>query len=71
MLSLPKIILTLVVVLGAIYGYRLFTRARAAVRDSRDKNQPPKPIDLVKCPVCEKYVEPSTGKCERADCPRG
>jgi hypothetical protein len=65
MLSFSKILFTVLVVVAAIYGYRLLTRRQEALtKKSEDA------VDLVRCPVCGDHVSASAGPCERADCPR-
>lgn len=67
MLSLPKILLTLAIAAAVLIGYRWFKGLRTQVKN---KNRAPAAIDLVKCAVCEKFVNDDAGPCQRADCPQ-
>jgi hypothetical protein len=67
MLSLPKIALTVVIIIVAIFGYRLYSQLRgkgtaeSAVKDNV--------LDLTQCPACKKYVDTDNIECLRGDCP--
>lgn len=81
-LSVSKLLLLILLILGVWYGYKYMGRVEAVRRALREELQrrhkaqaPPRSIeaeDLSKCPVCGAYVAAkSAGNCGRADCPWG
>ena len=76
MLSLPKILLTLLVIVAVIVATRFFrgpaTRKVAKRNKKRKKATPAKAattMELAECPVCGVFKDGNAGACERADCP--
>ena len=65
MLSLPKIALTLVIIITVIFGYRLLNQLRKRPK-ADDRSEV---LDLSKCSACGKYVDKGDLQCLRGDCP--
>ena len=67
MLSLPKIALTIVIIIVAIFGYRLYSQLRGNTKTKAPDEAGV--IDLTQCPACRKYVDQANVECLRGDCP--
>jgi hypothetical protein len=75
MLSLPKILLTLLVIVVVIYGAKLLTRrgdnlVKKTERKAAVKAEKTASVALDRCPVCDIFVGTDSEPCERADCPQ-
>jgi hypothetical protein len=75
MLSLPKILLTLLVIVVVIYGAKLLTRrgdnlVEKSKRKAAAKAEKAASVALDRCPVCDIFVGADSAPCERADCPQ-
>ncbi len=74
---LPKILLTVLIVLAVFYGYRHLKRVAGRIGGGAGpqptvKPDPPPPAveETSRCPVCGTYVVKGRGRrCERPDCP--
>jgi|ETNmetMinimDraft_2_1059921.scaffolds.fasta_scaffold220508_2 hypothetical protein len=74
MLSLPKILLTIAIIVVVIYGAKLLRRrgdnlVRKSERKAAAKAEKRGSVELDKCPVCEIFVGTDSRPCERPDCP--
>ena len=67
MLSLPKIALTIIVIIVAIFGYRLYSQLRGKPKSKTQEQS--NVVDLTQCPACKKYVDKANIECLRGDCP--
>lgn len=65
MLSLPKILLFLAVVVGVIF----VSKALRGRKTKPVKAKGDEALDLSPCAVCGNYVAADSGGCERNDCP--
>ena len=75
MLSLPKILLTLLVIVVVIYGAKLLTRrgdnlVEKSKRKAAAKAEKTASVELAECSVCDIFVGADSEPCERADCPQ-
>ncbi len=72
--SLSKLLVLAVIVAAVWYGFKMLGRktggGEAKKAAPRGRTKAVDAEDLVRCPVCETYVQPAAGPCERADCPR-
>jgi uncharacterized protein len=74
-LSFGKILLLAVVIAGAWFGWRWWRRVQKVSRDeaaelARARARQMRGEDMVRCPVCEVYLSPSTARaCGRENCP--
>jgi hypothetical protein len=69
MLSLPKILLLLAVIVGVVFVSNAL-RGRSAKAVAKDKAPPEnEALDLKPCAVCGNYVSTEGSGCERDDCP--
>jgi hypothetical protein len=72
MIGLPKLVLLILVIVAAWYGYRWLN---APARElPRQRARAPHPAvqaqDLVPCEICGAYVAATAPGCGRPDCPR-
>lgn len=79
-LSIGKLLLTVAVIAGVVYGWKWLGRVQAQrsaeeKRVRRDQKRPTPPpiteaVDMIQCPTCGDYV-PASGAthCGRKDCP--
>jgi hypothetical protein len=75
MVSLSKILTTILVIVAIWYGFRWLKRLAERERPRpRPRGGPPKDIrpieDLIACGVCGDYAPSGAAACGRADCPR-
>ena len=69
MLSLPKILLFLAVVVCVIMVSKAFRGRGGKVAGKEKDDGKIETLDLSQCAVCGDYVAADGGGCERADCP--
>jgi hypothetical protein len=75
MITVPKLVLIIILILAVWYISRIVNRG-AAAPDRRRRNAPPRPggsaalEDLVPCRTCGAYVSPGAHNCGRPACPR-
>ena len=74
MVSLPKILLTVLIIVAVIYGAKLLTRrgdnlVKKAGHKAAAKAEKVASVALDKCPVCDIFTGAEAEPCERADCP--
>lgn len=79
MLSFPKILFTLAVILIVFYGAKMIGRRVTAAAKKTPKtrktadSEPPRveTVDLSKCAVCDSFIADDARSCGRPDCPQG
>ncbi|MDP6566081.1 MAG: hypothetical protein QF578_14740 [Alphaproteobacteria bacterium] len=69
MLSLPKILLLLVVIVGVVMVSKFLRGNRK--NDDKVGNAGPEALDMTKCTVCGNFVAANHPGCERQGCPYG
>lgn len=71
-MSLSKLLVLVLIVVGVWYGYKWLTRGASAKRNGgRRGSGTPQASDLTACPACGTYVPDGLRECpnHRTDCP--